>query len=84
MGLIQEVKSFSKRDEKIQHAFFSCLQKLFIPFTWNIKNIPSVHPSSTFYLKLSHNSINLSPIYVSLDTTTTNVMSVVPPIKNGS
>ena len=31
-----------------------CLQKGFIPFTWNIKNIPSAHWSSTLYLKLSH------------------------------
>ena len=31
----------------------SWLQKLFIPFTWNIKNIPSGYQSSTLYLKLS-------------------------------
>ena len=31
-----------------------CLQKLFIPFVWNIKNIPSAHQSSTLYLILSH------------------------------
>ena len=30
-----------------------CLHKIFLPFTWNIKNIPSAYRSSTLYLKLS-------------------------------
>ena len=30
-----------------------CIQKLFIPSTFNFKNISSVHQSSTIYLKLS-------------------------------
>ena len=45
----------------------NCLQKLFIPFSWNIKNIPSAHLSSTLYLKLSNIRLPCSQSEINYD-----------------
>ena len=54
----------------------NCLQKLFTPFTSNIKNIPSVHQSSTLYLKLSLIRLpSLQPTFVRRQFPLNNILS---------